>query len=388
MWAPPEESEVDWDSTELKIAKKLGIQYNRPIAEHAADYYLLQNMWQIHKFGRAYHELVKLAGEVAPEFSTYLDLAIGGESRYADTYTRNVYGIHPGRDPKKGQSNTRPSRTGAWAIWIEWENPLVRAEFATNVFYSGLKKQVNNEGTEYWVEDEGKISKKNPLFFSPDSGYGGPKWGDIAKTQLMYLKKEIDPVMFLDRVWNLQHNGGICLNKVYTNLSNISYVLQLHANGSDLDLLPYASSKVVELHKMCNKWISRWFKDNDPDTHIQLQFESFQTLKLAKESKKAYVLPVNIALQRAKEEEEEYRQGILDNARQAYKKAMKKYKSDKKRKGALHNYRRDVYVAESFGTGDYTPPLNRIPGPFWDVTPSVEGGESIAKEEAAPKAEG
>lgn len=44
-----------------------------------------------------------------------------------------------------------------------------------------------------------------------DSSFGGPKWGKIVEAGLMY--KKTPPMLFLDRVVDLSHNGGLFLDK-------------------------------------------------------------------------------------------------------------------------------------------------------------------------------
>jgi hypothetical protein len=46
------------------------------------------------------------------------------------------------------------------------------------------------------------------------SSYGGLKWQQIATVLRLYVENEMPDIVFIDRVMNLQHNGGICLNKV------------------------------------------------------------------------------------------------------------------------------------------------------------------------------
>ncbi len=46
-----------------------------------------------------------------------------------------------------------------------------------------------------------------------NSGFGGKQWEQIAKTALMRLKGEIDPVTFIDTAFNIQHHNGHIFDK-------------------------------------------------------------------------------------------------------------------------------------------------------------------------------
>jgi len=70
-------------------------------------------------------------------------------------------------------------------------------------------------GEKYTPEKSLMVMK---LFFKhkawKDGGsYGGPKWAHIADTGLMYFDPKIPPVVFLDHVVDLSHNGGLFLGK-------------------------------------------------------------------------------------------------------------------------------------------------------------------------------
>lgn len=45
------------------------------------------------------------------------------------------------------------------------------------------------------------------------SSYGGPRWAEIAKTGLQRYEKQIDATSFIDRVFDLKHNGGPMFDK-------------------------------------------------------------------------------------------------------------------------------------------------------------------------------
>ncbi len=49
--------------------------------------------------------------------------------------------------------------------------------------------------------------------FHWDSCYGGERWAVIAETGLWFLKEKISHTVFVDRVFDLEHNGGRVFNK-------------------------------------------------------------------------------------------------------------------------------------------------------------------------------
>ena len=85
---------------EKEVAIAVGLDPARNLAQECADYYLLAHLRMPHYLPQAAERLEKLAGEVAGEFTIYLDLACGGELRYASTwpYERGRTGLR-GRHP-------------------------------------------------------------------------------------------------------------------------------------------------------------------------------------------------------------------------------------------------------------------------------------------------
>jgi hypothetical protein len=48
--------------------------------------------------------------------------------------------------------------------------------------------------------------------------------------------------MFIDRVWNLQHHGGIVLNKIYPT-DELGLVLEAHGKDDNDTLIAFASER-------------------------------------------------------------------------------------------------------------------------------------------------
>lgn len=201
----PERRRTDFTSlTERQAAERAGLDPTRDVKRDCADYYLLSYLRRPHYVAAAAQLLDDLVGELAPEFARYLDLACGGELRHASTWPCDV------RCPVLGSGT---DRSVAWRNWLDWETPEVRAAFAAEMFEACS-----------W----------------PSRNYGGEPWAEIASTLHAFVSGNVAPDLFLDRVWNLQHHGGIVLNKVYET-NGIGDVLEAHGSDDHDTLLQNAS---------------------------------------------------------------------------------------------------------------------------------------------------
>lgn len=233
------------------VATKYGMRPDRPLCQHIADFYLLEYLWKSEKVATAYLLLTNLADELAPELATYLDLACGGEIRHAYTDNPSITDARLKDNPVRNKGSGRGM---AWEIWAEWKNPLERMRYATDVFTYGCAP-VTEEDEKNGYVGAGQTLKRTEETAKMWSGggYGGPAWGSISKTMEMYLDGTIkDNVAFLDRVWNLQHNGGCALNKVYREAqgATITIVLNAHANDDRDKLLEHASQEVKDIYEL------------------------------------------------------------------------------------------------------------------------------------------
>ena len=197
---------------ERDTAESAGLNPARDLKRDCADYYLLSFMRRPHYVAMAASLLDDLVANLAPEFARYLDLACGGELRHASNWP---YDVHC---PVVGSGT---DRSVAWRNWLEWETPEVRAAFAVEMF----------DGCSW-----------------PGRNYGGERWAQIALTLQQFLSGETPPELFLDRVWNLQHHGGIVLNKVY-DTDELGYLLEAHGSDDHDTLLKHASETTRALWK-------------------------------------------------------------------------------------------------------------------------------------------
>lgn len=215
-----------------QLARSHGLDPTIDFAQVAADYYLLMNLEQVEFSQVAKEKLQTMANKYVPQLETYLDMALGGELRYCyssldtDVDGLDVFKEAMGTDfldfPSPPPVHHHGSRSAAWEEWITWETPKVRAAYAHTHFNSSY-------------------------LWGSGGGYGGRAWGDIANVLLLRVRDNINPVMWMDRVFNVQHNGGCCLNKLWNVNKMTVYVLPAHGNDDYSTLLAHASPEVRQL---------------------------------------------------------------------------------------------------------------------------------------------
>jgi hypothetical protein len=173
-----------------------------------ANFYLLEIM-SARGDGRAERSLRTLENALAREFTTYLDMAIGGELRYAYNYQLQP----PVYLPKSGRGR-------CWRLWT-----IARAAQGIDLIREA--ETTFNGGT--WHRT-----------------FGGPSWAAICNVLHSYLTGLIPVRVFVDRVWNLEHNSGCVLNKLYS-VSDLPHVLAAHGNDDYARLLIHASESTRAL---------------------------------------------------------------------------------------------------------------------------------------------
>lgn len=150
-------------------------------------------------------------------FRGYLDMIIGGELRH-----------------HRMAGSTNLGNTGRKEAWNEWR--AIRRAGGT---------QVLRDAVELFRDFN-------------SSSYGGEAWAKIAETLLDRETGRLSPVLFVEKVWMLQHNGGSLFDKGSWAVDNRlgwhfgflnSWVLPAH--GAEKNpwtvLLAVASAEVVEL---------------------------------------------------------------------------------------------------------------------------------------------
>lgn len=205
---------------EAKVARGRRIPYReRNLAATIADFYLLEALVNLKGSAEAKEALERLEETLAPEFANYLDIAVGGELRYA----RRQLG-------DRAPSELRPffdevserglERGAAWLTWgvLRRVHGVRALELAEETFR-----------TEGWR-----------------AGFGGKAWASIASVLRAFLERRINRRVFIDATFSLQHNSGIALNKLY-RIGDASLVLAAHGIDDYDALLAKASAEVRDL---------------------------------------------------------------------------------------------------------------------------------------------
>lgn len=113
----------------------------------------------------------QLVERLDPIFQLYVDIAVGGELRHHPAL--RAQGLHG-------------DRSYAWREWLS------------------IREQIGPEALMDGVE----------VFRDMGRGYGGRKWAAAAQLLYRRVTNQIPDWLFVDRVFNMQHNGGSLLNKV------------------------------------------------------------------------------------------------------------------------------------------------------------------------------
>jgi hypothetical protein len=225
--------EVERSGYQSKSATRAryGIDATIDLCQSAADFYLLEALSSniVNAAGdltgtdvylsllrsEARQMFDRLVTSLDRTFSGYMDMVIGGELRH-----------HAAAQ----DTSLRGDREEAWAEWH-----AIREAGGTEVLADAVA-----------------------MFEDFDScSYGGVKWAQIAKVLLARKTGQISPAVFIDRAFNLQHNGGSMFDKISWGQSNRldwgycemnQYVLPAHgATNPWTVLLAVASDEVREL---------------------------------------------------------------------------------------------------------------------------------------------
>lgn len=215
---------------ERTVARGRRLDPDRDLSQAAADFYLLEHLSMVKQDRWAAIRLDEHEQSLAREFSQYLDMAIGGELRYAKRYLEEL--------PKELEPFFREvSETARGKAWLVWT--IIRRKF-------GLEA----------------VALAEQAFYTPGwrRNFGGEAWGYACRTLRAYLEGKRKPRIFVDQCWNLHHNTGQILNKIY-NVSGLPSVLDAHGND-DYPTLLAACSPDVQKRWRWHEWQKR--VDRDP----------------------------------------------------------------------------------------------------------------------------
>lgn len=200
---------------EDRVARARKIPYrDRDIGQVVADFYLLETLGYVKDDRQARKNLAIFESKLAKEFSAYLDIAVGGELRYA----RSMLGDEcPSELEPFVKEAAGADRGTAWLVW-----GVIRRCWGL----SALELAEQTFEIRGWRE-----------------AFGGEAWASIANVIRAFLEGRINDRIFVDRVVSLEHNSGSCLNKLY-DTRDLKPVLDAHGMDDYVTLLDRASEEV------------------------------------------------------------------------------------------------------------------------------------------------
>lgn len=200
---------------EARVATARKIPYQeRDLAQVVADFYLLETLGYVHQDRQAKKNLAVFESKLAKEFSAYLDIAVGGELRYA----RSMLGDDCPRQLEPFLREAAMADRGT--AWLAW----------------GVIRRA-------WGISAIELAEQTFEMAGWRGAFGGEAWASIASVLRAYLEGRINDRIFVDRVVSLEHNSGSCLNKLY-NTRDLKPVLDAHGNDEYNTLLKRASKEV------------------------------------------------------------------------------------------------------------------------------------------------
>jgi hypothetical protein len=213
------------------VATGRGVRAERDLAEAAADFYVLE-LLTARNDADAARMLAEFETHLAREFACYLDMAVGGELRYAMR--------HLGKEALPTElacffREIDPGERGmAWMAWTVVRRVLgLRAlELAAQVFR-----------TSGWAEN-----------------FGGDAWATVARLLRDHLRGRVVARVFVDQCFSLEHNTGSVFNKLYET-ETLAAILETQYRDDYGTLLRHASDAVRRCWRLY-EWRRR--QEHDP----------------------------------------------------------------------------------------------------------------------------
>lgn len=199
---------LKWWDLENGYTPRIGFEWhNQELSAnvHLNDFYLSEMMAQrclgtsLESRARALRN--RIHREVAESFALYLLMAIAGEARHFNR--------------RSGRSSVTPHEVVA----MQRVNAVVNSSgFDTDEqdrvqLHKLVVKTLKDASHETIVD---YIQNIHDVFGSAVWGggsFGGQKWAAITKALLMFMKGELSLTLFVDHVFDLEHNGGRLFNK-------------------------------------------------------------------------------------------------------------------------------------------------------------------------------
>jgi hypothetical protein len=194
-----------------------GLAKDMNLARTAADFYLLYDLSLEDQDEGRFQQLMDW---ILPQFVNYTDMAVGGELRHSKGKLASGSAVPKPLATALKSGELPMNRHAAWHRW-----KFFRAKYGTVALA--------------WADRTFRMFK--------GGGYGGPKWGNIAKVLWMYERDELTPISFIDTCWGLEHNGGAYFNKAWgTNGMKAVLDANLHENFDYVR--QWASPSVKDMH--------------------------------------------------------------------------------------------------------------------------------------------
>jgi len=214
---------------DVNFFRSLGMKPDRDLRQDCADWYLLEWLAQAQQYDPARRRFDQLTRELAVEFETYLDMAVGGELRHAVHVFR---GELPASLASYWQSvrATNGDRSLAWREWTR------------------LRREQPRETLVKWVDWAQRLFGDGDRWSSGE--VGGPRWAAVASVYKLRLIGRGTDTSFVDRCFTLEHNFGAVFDKVY-EVDGLTKVLETQMQNDYQGLRRWASPEVVEL---MNEW--------------------------------------------------------------------------------------------------------------------------------------
>lgn len=184
------------------VVKFLGVSRPVSLPRVAANFYLmydisrtLQNSWRVHTreyWDRRFNEYVERWSQV---FLRYIFVACVGEARYrcTDNINDNVP-MFVREIPRFWSCGKHHAKITRYSV----QSRIVR------------KYGRRFEKIAFLVfESLSEVFQFNVW----QSGYGGPRWAQVAKLGALFMSQKIPPAVFVDQVFDVVHNNGRLFDK-------------------------------------------------------------------------------------------------------------------------------------------------------------------------------
>lgn len=231
---------------EQRVARSRKIKYEEQgLPQAVSDFYLLETLANIKGCRQSKIALEKFETDLARQFSAYLDIAVGGELRYAKSMLGDEC-------PKQLQPFMREAhladRGTAWLAWT-----VVRRAWGVRA-----------------------LDLAQQTFEAPGwrGAFGGEAWASAVSVLKAHLQGRINDRIFVDRCFSMEHNNGSILNKLWST-RELPQVLDAHGRDDYPTLLEHASKDVKLLWRR-QEWLLRseydpsWLGVQQTDTYYDL----------------------------------------------------------------------------------------------------------------------